>query len=137
MRLVGMDHFTLDDRTLFALAATLMRQTLVDHARRERANKRGGDVTMMSLDAVSPVSQTSIVDVLALGQALDALSSRAARQCCVVELRLFSGLGIDEAAEALGMSAAPVEPEWAIAKAWLDQRLSTVDASVNASTSGS
>ena len=125
LRLVGIDRLTLNDRThFFAVAARLMRQILVDHARRKRADKRGGGVTMMSLDEVSPVSQTSIVDVLALDQALDALSSRDARQCRVVELRFFAGLSIDEAAEALGVSAATVEREWAMAKAWLYQRLS-------------
>jgi DNA-directed RNA polymerase specialized sigma24 family protein len=66
---------------------------------------------MMSLDEVSPVSQTSIVDVLALDRALDALSSRDARQCRVVELRFFAGLSIDETAEAIGVSAATIERE--------------------------
>ena len=79
---------------------------------------------MMSLDEVSPVSQTSIVDVLALDQALDALSTRDARQCCVVELRFFAGLSIDKRAEAIGVSAATVEREWTMAKAWLHRRLS-------------
>jgi RNA polymerase sigma factor (TIGR02999 family) len=138
LRLVDVDRMTLNNRThFFAMAARLMRQILVDHARRKRADKRGGGVTMMSLDEVSPVSQTSIVDVLALDQALDALSSRDERQCRVVELRFFAGLSIDEAAEALGVSAATVEREWAMAKAWLYHRLSTVGASVNAPTSGS
>ena len=125
LRLVGIDHLTLNDRThFFAVAATLMRQILVDHARRKRADKRGGAVTMMSLDEVTPVSQTSIVDVLALDQALDALSARDARQCRVVELRFFAGLSIDDTAQAIGVSAATVEREWAMAKAWLYQRLS-------------
>jgi len=125
LRLVGLDRLTLNDRThLFAVAATLMRQILVDHARRKRADKRGGAVTMMSLDEVTPVSQTSIVDVLALDQALDALSARDARQCRVVELRFFAGLSIDETAQAIGVSAATVEREWAMARAWLHRRLS-------------
>jgi RNA polymerase sigma factor (TIGR02999 family) len=125
LRLVGLDHLTLNDRThFFAVAATLMRQVLIDHARRKRADKRGGAVTMMSLDDVSPASQTSIVDVLALDQALDALSSRDARQCRVVELRFFAGLSIDETATAIGVSAATVERDWTMAKAWLHRRLS-------------
>jgi RNA polymerase sigma factor (TIGR02999 family) len=125
LRLMDIDRLTLNDRThFFAVSARLMRQILVDHARRKRADKRGGGVTMMSLDEVSPVSQTPIVDVLALDQALDALSSHDERQCRVVELRFFAGLSIDEAAEALGVSAATVEREWAMAKAWLYQRLS-------------
>jgi len=125
LRLVGLDRLTLNDRThFFAVAATLMRQVLVDHARRKRAAKRDGAATMMKLDGVSPASQTSIVDVLALDQALDALSSRDARQCRVVELRFFAGLSIDETAEAIGVSAATVEREWAMAKAWLHRQLS-------------
>jgi RNA polymerase sigma factor (TIGR02999 family) len=125
LRLVGLDRMTINDRThFFAVAATLMRQILVDHARRKRAAKRGGAVTMMGLDEVSPVSQTSIVDVLALDQALDALSSRDARQCRVVELRFFAGLSIDETAEAIGVSTATVEREWTMARAWLHRRLS-------------
>jgi RNA polymerase sigma factor (TIGR02999 family) len=125
LRLVDVDRMTLKSRThFFAVAARLMRQILVDHARRKRADKRGGGVTMMSLDEVSPAAQTSSVDVLALDQALDALSSFDIQQCRVVELRFFAGLNIDEAAEALGISTATVEREWAMAKAWLYQRLS-------------
>ena len=125
LRLVDVDRMTLKSRThFFAVAARLMRQILVDHARRKGAGKRGGGVTMMSLDEVSPAAQTSNVDVLALDQALDALSSFDIQQCRVVELRFFAGLNIDEAAEALGISTATVEREWAMAKAWLYQRLS-------------
>jgi RNA polymerase sigma-70 factor (ECF subfamily) len=125
LRLVDVDRMTLKNRThFFAVAARLMRQILVDHARRKRADKRGGGVTMMSLDDVSPVAQGSGVDVLALDEALDALSSFDARQCRVVELRFFAGLSVDEAAEALDVSTATVEREWAMAKAWLHRRLS-------------
>ena len=125
LRLVDVDRMTLKSRThFFALAAKLMRQILVDHARRQHADKRGGRVTIVSLDDVSPVAQPSSVDVLALDQALGALSSIDDRQCRVVELRFFAGLNIDEAAEALGVSPATVEREWALAKAWLYRRLS-------------
>jgi RNA polymerase sigma factor (TIGR02999 family) len=125
LRLVAIDRMTLNDRThFFAVAARLMRQILVDHARRKRADKRGGGLTMLSLDEVSPVPSTPIVDVLALDQALEALSSRDARQCRVVELRFFAGLSIDETAQAIGVSAATVEREWTMAKAWLHRRLS-------------
>src|ERR1700674_662532 len=124
-RLVDVDRRTLKNRThFFAVAARLMRQILVDHARRKRADKRGGGVTMVSLDEVSPAAQTSGVDVLALDEALDALSSLDVRQCRVVELRFFAGLNIDEAAEALDVSTATVEREWVMAKAWLHRRLS-------------
>ena len=125
LRLVDVDQLTLKNRThFFAVAAKLMRQILVDHARRQHADKRGGGATMMSLDDVSPAAQSTSVDVLALDQALAALASIDARQSHVVELRFFAGFNIDEAAEALGMSPATVEREWALAKAWLFRRLS-------------
>jgi RNA polymerase sigma factor (TIGR02999 family) len=126
LRLVDVDRMTLESRTHFlAVSARLMRQILVDHARRTRADKRGGGVTVISLDDVAPAAaQPSTVDVLALDEALDALSSFDARQCRVVELRFFAGLNIPEAADALGVSPATVEREWAMAKAWLHRRLS-------------
>ena len=62
--------------------------------------------------------------MLALDEALDVLSSFDVQQCRVVELRFFAGLNIHEAADALGVSTATVEREWAMAKAWLHQRLS-------------
>src|SRR3984893_438800 len=120
LRLVDVDRLTLESRThFFAVAARMMRQILVDHARRKRAGKRGGGLTMLSLDEVSPAAQTSSVDVLALDQALDALSSFDVQQCRVVELRFFGGLNIDEAAEALGISTAPGGGEWALGEAAL------------------
>ena len=126
LRLVDVDQLTLKNRThFFAVAAKLMRQILVDHARRQHADKRGGGATMVSLEDVSPAAQPPSVDVLALDQALDALSAIDARQGGVVELRFFAGLDIDEAAEALGISPATVEREWALAKAWLYRRLSS------------
>jgi RNA polymerase sigma factor (TIGR02999 family) len=129
VRLVDVDRMTLKSRThFFALSARLMRQILVDHARRKRANKRGGGATVIGLseavEAAAPTS-TSSVDVLALDEALVALSSFDVRQCRVVELRFFAGLNIPETADALGVSTPTVERDWAMAKAWLHQRLST------------
>jgi RNA polymerase sigma factor (TIGR02999 family) len=129
LRLVDVDRMTVKSRThFFALSARLMRQILVDHARRKRAGKRGGGATVIGLSeaagAPAPTS-TSMVDVLALDEALDALSSFDAQQCRVVELRFFAGLNIPEAADALGVSTATVEREWAMAKAWLHKRLAT------------
>lgn len=125
LRLVNVDRLALNSRThFFAVASGLMRQILVDHARRQRADKRGGGATVLSLNAVTPAVQPTSVDLLALDQALEALASIDARQCRVVELRFFAGLNIDEAAEALGISPATVEREWALAKAWLFRRLS-------------
>jgi RNA polymerase sigma factor (TIGR02999 family) len=105
-----------------------MRQILVDHARRQQAGKRGGGATVIGMSeaagAPAPTS-TSLVDVLALDEALNTLSSFDTQQCRVVELRFFAGLNIPEAADALGISTATVERDWAMAKAWLHKRLST------------
>jgi RNA polymerase sigma factor (TIGR02999 family) len=125
LRLVDVNRLTLTNRAhFFGVAATLMRQIVVDYARRQRADKRGGGMTMVGLDEALPAAWTSSVDVLALDEALDALSAIDSRQCRVVELRFFAGLTIDEAATALGISPATVEREWAVAKAWLFRRLS-------------
>jgi RNA polymerase sigma factor (TIGR02999 family) len=129
VRLVDADRITVKSRThFFALSARLMRQILVDHARRQRASKRGSGATMISLNeaaAAAAAPSTSSVDVLALDEALETLSSLDDRQCRVVELRFFAGLNIPETADALGVSTATVEREWAMAKAWLHQQLST------------
>jgi RNA polymerase sigma factor (TIGR02999 family) len=124
-RLVDLDRMTINSRThFFAVTARLMRQILVDHARKRLAGKRGGGLTIVSLDDVSPAAKTTAVDVLALDEALDQLTSVDARLCHVVELRFFAGLNIDETAEALDVSTATVERDWVVAKAWLFQRLS-------------
>jgi RNA polymerase sigma factor (TIGR02999 family) len=126
LRLVNLDRMTLADRAHFlAVAARLMRQILVDHARKRNAGKRGGDVTMVGLADEAFPAKSPGVDVLALDEALDEMASFAPRQRDLVELKFFGGLTIDEAAQALGISAATVEREWATAKAWLYQRLST------------
>jgi RNA polymerase sigma-70 factor, ECF subfamily len=127
LRLVGLDRLRVESRTHFmAVAARLMRQILVDHARRKRAGKRGG-VTVIGLDMVPPRAQpytsAAEVDILALDRALEELASFDAQQCRVVELKFFAGLTIEEMAEALGISTATVEREWVIARAWLYQRL--------------
>ncbi len=128
LRLVTVRRATLASRThFFSVAAALMRRILVDQARRRHADKRGGGVTMMHLDEVSPVAPTSDVDVLAVDEALEALARIDPRQCRVVELRFFAGLTTPETAAALEVSTATVEREWAFAKAWLLRRLSPTE----------
>jgi RNA polymerase sigma factor (TIGR02999 family) len=101
-----------------------MRQVLVDIARRRRADKRGGDVTFVSLDDLAVPTAVPALDVLALDEALDELAALEPRACRVVELRFFAGLSIAETAEALATSAATVERDWTVARAWLFDRLS-------------
>jgi RNA polymerase sigma factor (TIGR02999 family) len=125
LRLVDIDHMNVRDRGhLLALAARLMREVLVDHARRQRAVKRGGDATMVSLTEVALPAAPAGVDVLALDEALDELMSLDPRLSRIVELKFFAGLTTGEAAHALGVSTATVERDWTAARAWLFQRLS-------------
>ena len=125
LRLIDLDRMTLQNRThFFAMAARLMREILVDHARRRHALKRGGDVTVLGLDGADAGVENHVVEVLALDEALTGLSSLDERAGRVVELRFFAGLTIAETADALGVAAATVERDWTVAKAWLLQRLS-------------
>lgn len=110
----------------FAIAAQVMRRILVDHARRELRDKRGGAVVHVSLDDAAFVSQDPPVDVvetLALDRALQKLEQFDPGQARIVELRFFGGLTVDETAAALGVSPSTVKREWAIAKSWLHRDL--------------
>lgn len=123
LRLVGSQ--TPQNRThLFAVAARLMREILVDHARRKAARKRGGSATMIALDESIAGPELAIIDLIALDEALTELQALDSRLCRVVELRFFTGLNIDETAQALDVSTATVERDWSVSKAWLHQRLS-------------
>jgi RNA polymerase sigma factor (TIGR02999 family) len=123
IRLVDLDRMQWRDRAhFFAMAATLMRRILVDYARERSRDKRGGGVSVTSLDEQVAVSKAS-VDVVALDQALDRLAAMDLQQSQIVELRFFSGLTIEETAEALDLSPATVKREWTSAKAWLHQQL--------------
>jgi RNA polymerase sigma factor (TIGR02999 family) len=103
----------------FGVAAQLMRQILVDHARERRAAKRGGGEERLALDEAMEVPHRRPVDLLALDDALNDLAKFDPRQAHIVELRYFGGLEIDETAEVLGISASTVKREWNLAKAWL------------------
>jgi RNA polymerase sigma factor (TIGR02999 family) len=107
------------------MAARVMRQVLVDHARRKRSDKRGGGATMITLGGVSAASASKPVDVdvLDLDTALAQLAAVDERAARIVELKFFVGLTLEETATALGISHATVEREWAMAKAWLFRRL--------------
>jgi RNA polymerase sigma factor (TIGR02999 family) len=125
LRLVGLERMTLENRThFFAMAARLMREILVDHARRKRALKRGGGVTVLTTAAVAAGAENAILDVLQLDEALTDLTALDERLGRVVELRFFAGFSIAEASTALGVSTATVERDWTVAKAWLLRRLS-------------
>lgn len=109
----------------FGIAAGMMRRILVDHARVQRADKRGGGWERVTLvgDEVAAGGPAEI-DVLSLHHSLERLAAFDPQQARIVELRYFGGLTIEEAAEVVGISPATVVREWTIAKAWLRADLS-------------
>lgn len=124
LRLSGLSRMDWQDRAHFVrMAARVMREVLVDHARRRDAAKRDGGhrVTLTGLDL--PAEATD-VDVVALDSALVRLEQIDADKARVVELRYFGGLTIEETAEALGISPATVKRHWTAARAWLFEALS-------------
>ena len=104
----------------FGIAARLMRQILVDHARARDAAKRGaGAIAEPLVMALSVAVQAMDVSVVALDRALDDLSAIDPDQARVVELRFFGGLTVEETAEVMGISTGTVKREWSMARAWL------------------
>jgi RNA polymerase sigma factor (TIGR02999 family) len=125
-RMAGVELRWEDRAHFFALAARTMRRILVDYARARTADKRGGAAVPVSLDAltVEIVGEGGMdADVLALHDALERLEVQDPRKARVVEAHVFGGLTYDETAEALGISAATVDRDLRLAKAWLAREL--------------
>lgn len=124
--MIGDTDIEWQDRAhFFATAATIIRRLLIDEARRRLAKKRGGDVLRVTLAGVEAGFDASKSDQLIdLHDALDALEETEPRRAKLVELRFFSGLTEDQAAEVLGISRRTAAADWALAKAWLFRRLS-------------
>jgi RNA polymerase sigma factor (TIGR02999 family) len=103
----------------FALAAQMMRQILVDHARMRNASKRGGGTfTLLLEDDVMGAAGINL-DLISLDKAMKSLASLDARQSQIVELRFFGGLSIEEAARVVDISPATAKRDWATARVWL------------------
>ncbi len=108
----------------FAIAAQAMRRIMVDYARTKQREKRGGGDEKLSLEAAMSVAvDEKSVDLIALDEALTRLAEMDLRQARVVELRYFSGLSLEETAEALRISRATAAREWNVARAWLRREL--------------
>jgi RNA polymerase sigma factor (TIGR02999 family) len=124
LRLAGEQERTWKNRVhFFAVASRIIRHILVDHARRQRAEKR--DVRQnVSLDEALRVPVEANLDLIALDQSMQALGAIDPRKSRVVELRYFGGLSVNEAAEALGISCATVHRDWDLAKLWLYRHMS-------------
>ena len=123
LRLTDLTRMQWRDRAhFFAMAATLMRRILVDHARDRARDKRGGGVVFTTLQD-ERVATPPGIDALALDEALDRLAAIDPVQARIVELRYFAGLTIEETSEALRISPATVKREWTWARAWLYHKL--------------
>ena len=125
LRLVDQNVHWQSRAHFFGVAAQMMRRILVDHARAQHAAKRGGASSRLPLEEAEEVSgEQPVADVLALDEALSRLSELDPQQGRIVELRYFTGMGIEETAEVLGISPATVKREWSTARAWLRRELS-------------
>jgi len=108
----------------FSLAAQMMRQILVDHARMRNAAKRGGGTFALQVEDAVGGKQINL-DLMSLDKAMRGLASLDARQAQIVELRFFGGLSIEEAAQAVDVSLATAKRDWATARVWLHHAMET------------
>ena len=124
LRLIREQERTWENRAhFFGVAAQIMRNLLVDHARKAARAKRGGGAVEVQLDASSKPGRVDPEDLLALDDALRRLAELDARACRIVELRYFVGLTNKEIAEVIQISEKTVKREWGTAKAWLRAEL--------------
>lgn len=119
LKLVGGEGSYTSRAHFMAVASKAMRQVLYTYAERQSAQKRGGDASTVPLDEAVLVPPQRAESVLALEDALARLERVDARAAQVVECRFFGGLGVEETAEALGMSPRTVARDWAMARTWL------------------
>ena len=125
LRLVDQSQVHWENRGhFFGIAARLMRQILVDEARRRGYAKRGGGAIQVSLDEARTIAQEQSANVMALDDALKSLEQIDSRQSRIVELRFFGGLSIEETAELLKVSPGTVMRDWTFARAWLRNEMS-------------
>ena len=122
--LVKQEPINFENRAhFFAICANLMRQILVQYARRRKTAKRDGGYKL-TLDDALPLPQSRGVDLIALDDALNGLAKLDPQQSRIVELRFFGGLSIEETSQALGMSPSTVKRHWTTAKLWLHNEIS-------------
>ena len=120
LRLVDCGKVNWQDRAhFFAVSAQLMRRILIDFARSRGYLKRGGAVTHIALDEAPSVFNEPDVNLVALDDALKALSAIDERKSKIVELKFFGGLSVEETAEVLRVSSDTVVRDWRLAKTWL------------------
>lgn len=108
----------------FSVCARVIRHVLVDYALARKAQKRGGGLEPLSLDAAGGVAMDRPEAWVDLDEALQRLAQLDERRAQVVECRFFAGMTVEETAEALGIGTATVHRDWALARAWLNAQLS-------------
>ncbi len=108
----------------FAISAQIMRNILLDRARRRLASKRGGDVERVNLDELPDIGMGRARELIALDDALTALADVDERKAKVVEMRFFGGLSVEETAEVLTVSPETVMRDWKFARSWLQAQIS-------------
>ena len=125
MKLVDHTRMNWQNRAHFVgMAATMMRQILIDHARKHRAGKRGGEAENLQLEeSIVIVSDEKSIDLIALDEALKDLAKFDEFKSRLVELRYFGGLSVEETAEVLDVSEITVKRHWRLAKAWLAEAI--------------
>jgi RNA polymerase sigma-70 factor, ECF subfamily len=109
----------------FGISAELMRRVLVDYARQQRYQKRGGGARRVTLDETAQVTEDMTADLVALDEALRRLAEFDPRKARVVELRFFGGLNVDETAEVMGIHPNTVIRDWSTARSWLYKALTS------------
>jgi len=125
LRLIDQTRVRWQNRAHFlGVAAQMIRRILVDHARAKQSAKRGRIAMKLSLDESIEAPERGEVDLGALDDALEDLGKIDPQQARIVELRFFTGLSIEETAEALSISPATVKRDWVVARAWLFRELS-------------
>jgi RNA polymerase sigma-70 factor (ECF subfamily) len=125
MRMLGSNMPEWQSRAhFFGVAARLMRQILVEHARTRHAVKRGGDQQKISLDDAPQVfAQSDAAELLALDSALTKLATFDERRSRILEMRAFGGMSVEETAHALGISERTIKREMRLAQAWIRREL--------------
>ena len=128
LRLVKQGPMPFENRAhFFAVCAQLMRQILVEYARRRKAAKRDGGYRVTLVDGAIALIEARSVDIVALDDALNGLAKLDPQQSRIVELRFFGGLSIEETSHVLGISPATVKRHWTTARVWLHSEISRAE----------
>ena len=120
LRLIDVTNVEWQHRAhFFAISATMMRHILLDRARKRQAGKRGGKLPRVNLEDIPDIRSARARELIALDDALNALTEIDPRKARVIELRFFGGLSVEETAEVLKVSPDTVMRDWRLARAWL------------------